>query len=71
MNVTNRDQVLSECTIIGHREPDEWATVIDDKKPLPRRKQELCKQLKKVIADATPNVSLRETQALDEFIADC
>jgi hypothetical protein len=71
MNVTNRDQVLSECTIIGHGEPEEWATAIDDKKPQPRRKQELCKQLKEMIAEARPNVSLREMQALDELIADC
>jgi len=30
MNMTNRDQVLSEGSIIGHREPEEWATAIDD-----------------------------------------
>jgi hypothetical protein len=30
MNVTNRNQVLSEGSIIGHREAEVWATVIDD-----------------------------------------
>jgi len=30
MNVINRDQVVSEGSYIGHGEPEEWATVIDD-----------------------------------------
>jgi hypothetical protein len=70
MNVTNQDQVLSEGTTIGHGEPAMWAAVIDDREPEPRRNQGLCKQWNEVIAGARPNLSRREAQALDEFIAD-
>jgi hypothetical protein len=70
MNVTNQDQVLSEGTTIGQVEPAIWAAVIDDREPEPRRKQGFCKQLKEVIAGAKPNLSRRESQALEEIIAD-
>ena len=69
LNVTNRDQVLGESSIIGQGEPEEWATVIDDYRHQPRRKQ-VCKGLKVVIADATTNVSLRNTQTLEDIIAE-
>ena len=69
MNVINQDQVLSEGTTIGHGEPAVWATVIDDQKREPWWKQGLCKELQEATAGAKPNVSLRETQAL-ELIAD-
>jgi hypothetical protein len=70
MNVTNQDQVLSEGTTIGHGEPAVWPAAIDDQKHEPRRKQGLCKKLREVIAGARPNMSLRETQALEELTAD-
>ena len=35
MNVTNQDHVLSEGTIVGHREPAVWATTINDQMPQP------------------------------------
>jgi len=69
MNVTNQDQVLSEGTTIGHGEPAVCAAAIDDQKHEPRWKQGLCKQLREVIAGARPNMSPRETQALEELIA--
>jgi hypothetical protein len=47
-----------------------WAAVIDDRKPEPRRKQGLWKQLKEVITGARRNLGRREAQALEEFIAD-
>jgi hypothetical protein len=34
-NVTNKDQVLSEGTTIGHSELVMWAAVIDDRGPEP------------------------------------
>jgi hypothetical protein len=70
MNVTNEDQVLSEGTTTGHREPALWAATIDDQKPKPRQKQGLCKQLREVTAGARPNLGIREAQELKELIAD-
>jgi len=70
MNVTSHDQVLSDGTTIGYGEPAVWAATIDDQKPKPRRKWGLYKQLREVIVGARPNLSVREAQALEEFIAD-
>jgi hypothetical protein len=70
LDVTNRDQDLGESSIIGQGETEEQATVIDDYKHQPRRKQGVCKRLKVVIADATTNVSLGDTQTLEDIIAE-
>jgi len=70
LDVTNREQDLGESSVIGQGEPEEWATVIDDYKHQPRRKQEVCKRLKLVIADATTNVSLRDKQTLEDIIGE-
>ena len=69
LDVTNREQYLGESSVIGQGEPEEWTTVIDDYKHQPRRKQ-VCKRLKVVIADATKNVSFRDTQTLEDIIAE-
>jgi hypothetical protein len=70
MNVTNQDQVVNEGTTIGHGEPAMWAAAIHELEPDPRRNQGLCKQLEEVIADARPNMSRKEAQALVDLIAD-
>jgi hypothetical protein len=70
MNVTNQDQVLSEGTSIGHREPGVLAATIKDQKPEPRQNKELCKQLREVIDCTRPNLSVRKVQAIEELIAD-
>jgi hypothetical protein len=70
MNVTNQDQVVNEGTTIGHGEPAMWAAAIDKLEPEPRRNQGLCKQFEEVIADARPNLSRKEAQAMEELIAD-
>jgi hypothetical protein len=69
MNVNNQDQVLSEGNNIGHGEPAAWAAAIDDQKPQLRRKQDHCKQLKELVPGPRSNVSLIESQALEELIA--
>jgi hypothetical protein len=70
MNVTSHEQVLRDGTTIGHGEPAEWAVTIDYKKPEPRRKRGLCKQLRGLIVGARPNLIVREAQALEDLIAD-
>jgi hypothetical protein len=70
MNVISHELVLRDGTTIGHGEPALWAAIIDYKKPEPRRKRFLCKQLKEMIDGARPNLSVREAQALENLITD-
>jgi len=69
MNVTNQEELLSEGNTIGHGESAVWASNIEDHQSEPRQKKQLSKQLREVIAGARPNLSIRESQAL-ELIAD-
>ena len=70
MNETDQDQVLSGGTIIGHGQPAMWAATIDKQKPRPRWKQGLGSEPREVMAGARPNLSIREAQALEEFLVD-
>jgi hypothetical protein len=70
MNVTNQDQVRGEGTNIGHGEPVTWASSLDYQEQQPRRTRGLCKELKDMVFGARPNLSKKEANILEEFIAE-
>jgi len=70
MNLTDQDQVLGGGTIIGYGQLAVWAATIENQKPGPRWKQGLGPELREVMVDARPNLTIREAQALEELLAD-
>jgi hypothetical protein len=70
VNVADRDQVLSEGTVVGHVEPVAWTMLVGDQEPPPPATQGPCEQLQRVISDAKPNLDAKETQALEGLIAE-
>jgi hypothetical protein len=70
VNVVDRNQVLSEGTVVGHVEPVALTMPVGDQEPPPPATQGPCDQLQGVISDAKPNLDATETQALEGLIAE-
>jgi hypothetical protein len=70
VNVADRDQVLSEGTIVGHVEPVAWTMPVGDQEPRPPATKGHSEQLQGVISDAKPNLDAMETQAVEGLIAE-
>ena len=70
MNVIIQYQILRECTNIGHEASAVWVANIEDQDPEPRQNKQLSKQLREVIAGARPNMSITESQEIQELVAD-
>jgi hypothetical protein len=70
VNVDDRNQVLSEGTIVRHVEPVAWTMLVGDQETPPSATQETCEQLQGVISDAKPNLNATETQAFEGLIVE-
>jgi hypothetical protein len=69
VNVADRDQVLSEGTVVGHVELVAWSMPLGDQQRPPPATQGPCEQLQGVISDVKPNLDATETRALEGLIA--
>jgi hypothetical protein len=70
VNVADRDQVLSEGTVVGHVEPVAWTMRVGDQEPHLPATQGPYEQLQGVISDAKPNLDATETQTFVGLIAE-
>jgi hypothetical protein len=59
-NAADRDQVLSEGTVLGHFEPVAWTAPVGDQEHKSQATQRPCKQLQEVISDAESNLGATE-----------